>query len=144
MDIVTSAKLAFAIIELIRDPENSIIKLIDELNENRENTSKLSKWACEKLDADGLIVEIKDKSIKIIFNNLENPTDIIISYVEKLSKEFGLLLIDVDIDEFLAKTPIIYNPNERTCEIEVFIPSEKVMRKLHEVVEEGGDLNGAV
>lgn len=126
-NIAYGIKLAMFVASLLKDPEESIVKVIDDFkNEDNANVSELKESLCKKLECENINIVPGEECVSIEFSGIQKPLDIftinIVEYVYKLLDKTKLIISmfapDINIEEVLKQLSVTHNKIENNAIIE--------------------------
>ena len=136
--ITESIRIALLVVSFLRNPEESLIKILDDFkNADSNDTSAIKEGICKKINCDNITIEPDDSSINLNFIGTEEPIDtftlnitsFVLGIATKISPIVSIMLPDIEFEKTLKDISIIHNEIDSTTFIE--IPRKDGSLKLH-------------
>lgn len=128
-NLADGLKIAMFLGSIMRDPENAVLKIIDDFSEsNNSEISELKESICTKIECEDIRIVPCESSITVEFVGIQKPLDIfvvnVVSIVYKLLDKMKMIISPflhegVNIDETLKGLSIIHNEVNNTTSIEI-------------------------
>jgi len=136
--IASSLKMAMLLAEAIRNPEDALIKVIDDFSEaDNSEVSEIKEGLCKKMECDDMNIVPGDSIISLKFTGVEEPIDdfavkiagFVYNLLCKLRPVVSIALPkDVDIDNILHGLSVVNDETKNATFIE--IPYKEKMLSL--------------
>lgn len=127
-DIFGGLKLAMLVFSIIKDPENALVKIIDDFRSaDSDDISNIKSGICKKVKCEDILLEPTDTGVDVKFINIQEPIDVfavsitsfIFNIATKIEPFAVIIMPDVDIKEMLKRISVVRNDVLNTTSIEI-------------------------
>ena len=136
--ITEGIRIALLVASFLRNPEESLIKILDDFkNADSNDTSAIREGICKKINCSDITLEPTDTGININFTGTEEPVDdfavtitsFVLGIATKISPIVSIMIPDIEFEKILKDIYIMHNEIDSTTFIE--IPRKDDSLKLH-------------
>lgn len=136
--MLSSLKIAYLLYQTMKNPEEFVIQLVNDIQKNRGILSEIKWKLVEKFQCDDIIVEVVENNLYARFLNASEDTgekiaEVLLAIFNKIR-----ILFPPDLEKQAISTlnnlPIEYDPKNRTATIRLQINNPAVLNKLKEVI----------
>lgn len=127
-NIVGGLKLAMVLASVFKNPEEAILKAIEDFrNTDNSEMTKIKESLCKKLECDDINIKPGETSIFIEFQGIEKPLDVfainLVGFAYKLIKKMNMFITPflpsgIDINNILKQLSVTNNETTNIVTIE--------------------------
>lgn len=127
-DILGGLKMAMLAISVLKDPENTLVKIIDDFKSaDSTDISDIKSGICKKVKCEDILLEPTDAGANVKFIAIQEPIDVfvisitsfIFSIANKIEPFAAILMPGADIRKTLKGISVVRNDIENTTSIEI-------------------------